>query len=68
MRIKWLTRKVKTLFTVKDKYPHHACKICKDVCSCVESYIGETVRNAELRWNENASNASAIISKDADFS
>ena len=31
VRIKWLTKKVKTLFRVKDKFLHQACKICKDV-------------------------------------
>ena len=31
---------------------HQACKIYKGVCSCGERYIGETVRNAELRWGE----------------
>ena len=33
VRIKWLTKKVKTLFRVKDKSLHQACKICKSVCS-----------------------------------
>ena len=50
MRIEWLTKKVKTLFRVKDKSLHQACKIYKGVCSCGESYIGET--NVEIRWNE----------------
>ena len=31
---------------------HQACKIYKGVCSCGESYIGETVRNVEVRWGE----------------
>ena len=26
--------------------------ICEGVCSCQESYIGETVRNVEIRWQE----------------
>ena len=52
MRINWLTKKVKTLFRVKDKFLHQACKICKDVCSWGESYIGETIRNVEVRWDE----------------
>ena len=51
VRIKWLTQKVKKLFIkVKDKSLHQACKIYKGVCSCGESYIGETVRNVEVRW------------------
>ena len=52
VRIKWLTQKVKNLFRVKDKSLHQACKIYKGVCSCGESYIGETVRNVEVRWGE----------------
>ena len=47
VRIKWLTQKVKNLFRLKDKSLHQACKIYKGICSCVESYIGETVRNVE---------------------
>ena len=39
VRIKWLTKKVKTLFKVKDKSLHQACKIYKGVYSCGESYI-----------------------------
>ena len=52
VRIKWLTQKVKNLFRVKDKSLHQACKIYKGICSCGESYIGETVRNVEVRWGE----------------
>ena len=52
VRIKWLTEKVKTLFRVKDKSLHQACKIYKGVCSCSENYIGETIRYAEVRWDE----------------
>ena len=52
MSIKWLTRKVKVLFRVKDKSLHQSCKIYKGVCSCRERYISETVRNVEVRWNE----------------
>ena len=52
VRIRRLTRKVKTLFKVKDKSLHQACKIYKGVCSCSESYIGETIRNVEVHWDE----------------
>ena len=52
MRIKWITKKVKTLFRVKDKSLHQACKIYNGVCSCGKIYIGETIRNVEVRWNE----------------
>ena len=52
MRIKWLTKKVKTLFRVKDKSLHQASKIYKGFCSCGKSYISETIRNVEVRWDE----------------
>ena len=32
--------------------PHPSCVIYEGVCSCQESYIGETVRNVEIRWQE----------------
>ena len=44
MQIKWLTKKVQTLFKVKDKSLHQGCKIYKDVCSCGENYIGEIIK------------------------
>ena len=47
-----MTRKVKTLFHFKDKTIHQACKFYKGVCSCGESYVGETERNVEVRWGE----------------
>ena len=38
VRVKWLTKKVKNLFRVKDKSLHPACKVYEDVvCSCGES-------------------------------
>ena len=52
VQIKCLTKKVKTLFRVKDKSLHQACKIYKGICSCGESCIGETIRNVEVRWDE----------------
>ena len=36
MRIKWLMKKLKILFRVKDESLHQACKIYKYVCSCGE--------------------------------
>ena len=52
VRIKWLTKKVKSLFRVKRKSLHQSCKIHKGVCSFGESYISETVTNVEVSWNE----------------
>ena len=34
VQIKWLTKKVKTLFKVKDKSLHQACKIYKGIYQC----------------------------------
>ena len=50
--IKWSTKKVRQLFNVKNKNPHPACKIYEGICSCGDSYVGETVRNVETRWGE----------------
>ena len=52
VRIKWLTKNVKTLFKVKDKSLHGAYKIYKGVCACGESDIGETTRNDEVHWDQ----------------
>ena len=30
----------------------YSCVIYRGICSCGADYIGETVRNAQLRWNE----------------
>ena len=50
--IVWNTRKIKSLFNNKDKVSHYSCVIYTGICSCGADYIGETVRNAQLRWNE----------------
>ena len=53
LAIIWKTRKMKTLFKIKDNnlYPafkiyYGGCKHCRDNC------IGETVRNTVTRWSE----------------
>ena len=55
LNIKWNTKKVKSLFSLKSKNPHPSCKIYEGECNCGETYIGETVRNVEVRWNEHNS-------------
>ena len=45
IRIKWLTRKSKTLFKLKDPCIHPACNVYKGVCIRGETYIRETIRN-----------------------
>ena len=50
--VKWSTKKIRSLFWLKDKNPHPACKIYEGICSCSANYIGETKRNFETWWNE----------------
>ena len=50
--LNWKTMKVKNLFSLKSRNPHPAGKIYLGVCSCNETYIGETKRNVEIRWGE----------------
>ena len=50
--VKCSTKKIRSLFCLKDKNPHLACKIYEGICSCSANYIGETKRNVETRWNE----------------
>ena len=50
--IKWKTKKVRNLFNLKDRNPYPACTIYKGTCTCGLTYIGETIRNAAVRWSE----------------
>ena len=52
--ITWKTRKIRTLFPLKDKVAisYSSDVIYRGVCSCAEDYIGETDRNSITRWNE----------------
>ena len=43
---------MKSLFPFKD---HNLHPSCKSVCSCGETYIGETISNVEERWSEHNS-------------
>ena len=52
MVITWKTRSIQSLFLLKDKNDYKSCVIYKGDCSCDSRYIGETRRNAEVRWNE----------------
>ena len=51
-RIKWVTKKVKSLFQLKDGNRYPSCVIYKGVCSCGDGYVGETSRNFTTRWGE----------------
>ena len=48
----WATRKIKSLFKIKDNVKHLSCVIYQGICSCGNNYIGETVRNAVTRIDE----------------
>ena len=50
--IKWITKIVKSLFSLKDENPYPACQIYKGTCVCDQTYIGETIRNVDIRWKE----------------
>ena len=43
---------IKSLFNNKDKVKHHNCVMYCGICSCGADYIGKTIRNSEMRWNE----------------
>ena len=49
---RWKIQNLKSLFSLKDKDLHHACKIYKGICSCESTYVGETKRNVEVRYSE----------------
>ena len=50
----WNTQKLQSLFNNKDKVKHHSCVIYRGICSCAADYIGKTIRNSEIRWNEHS--------------
>ena len=39
----WNTRKIQSLFPLKDKVQQLSCVIYKGICSCGETYVGETL-------------------------
>ena len=43
---------MKTVFKLKHEYLHPACKTYHGVYSCGRTYVGETVRNVDSRWNK----------------
>ena len=52
----WKTGKLRSLLPLKDRIKHKVNIVYKGICSYNESYIGETKRNAEIRWKEHCSN------------
>ncbi|KAL9977773.1 hypothetical protein ACROYT_G015213 [Oculina patagonica] len=55
--ILWQTRRIKSLFNNKDKNTHRSKVVYKGDCSCGVDYIGETVRNLEVRIAEHSNPA-----------
>ena len=43
------------LFPLKDQVKHLSCVIYEGKCSCGRRYVGETIRNGDIRWNEHES-------------
>ena len=37
---------------MKDKVWHLSCVIYNGICSCGETYVGEIIRNFEIRWDK----------------
>ena len=48
----WSTRKIKSLFKIKDNAKHFSCVVYHGICSCENNYIGETIRNVVTRIDE----------------
>ena len=51
-QIVWETRKIRSLFPLKDRVNHKSCVIYEGICSCGDKYIGQTNRKAENRFSE----------------
>ena len=51
----WSTRNIKSLFPLKDRVKHLSCVIYEGKCLCSRCYIGETIRNSDIRWSEHES-------------
>ena len=48
----WSTRKIKSLFEIKDNVKHLSCVACHGICSCGNNYISEIIRNVVTRIHE----------------
>ena len=51
----WSTRKIKSLFPLKDRVKHLFCVIYEGKCLSRRRYIGETIRNSDIRCIEHES-------------
>jgi len=52
--IMWQTRKMESIFKLKDKITHPSHVIYQGKCNCGQTYIGETACNLEVRVNEHS--------------
>ena len=50
--IKWKIRNLKSLFPLKYKDLHPACKIYKGICFFESTYVDETKWDLEVRYSE----------------
>ena len=50
--VMWKTKRIKSLFQLKDKITHKANVIYEGVCTCSENYTGETKINTDNRWGQ----------------
>ena len=51
----WSTRNIISLFPLKDRVKHMSYVLYEGKRSCVRRYIGQTIRNNNIRWNEHES-------------
>ena len=49
MKLIWQSRKIRSIFKLKDKVEHISDVIYKGTCNCIEKYYGVTGRIAETR-------------------
>ena len=52
LNIIWSTRKIKSLFKIKDNAKHLNCFVYHGISSCKNNCIGETIRNVVTRIDE----------------
>ena len=52
LNIIWVTKKIKSLFKIKDNVKYLGCVIYQEICSCGNNYVGETMGNATARIDE----------------
>ena len=45
----WVTRKIKSLFNIKDNVKHLSCVVYQEICSCGNNYMGNTIKKAVTR-------------------